>query len=108
MTIFRGFADEFQARRRTAERLQRPWILLLLAGWVGVAVFFYAENFSNWAIGLFVASIVSLGLSAVRINFITMKHYRCPSCGAIPKQHGMRGGVFVNPWECPSCGVALR
>jgi DNA polymerase III alpha subunit (gram-positive type) len=69
----------------------------------------YAESLDpRTAAGLFLVSLVALGVSTVRINFIIMKHYRCPSCEKIPIVNGMHNGVLINPSECPSCGVALR
>jgi hypothetical protein len=102
-------ASEFQRRRQITGRLERPWIWLLIAGWIGVFAAFFSESLSpRTTAGLFFVSLVALASSTVRINFIMMKHYRCPSCDKIPIVNGMHNGVLINPSECPSCGVSLK
>jgi ribosomal protein S27AE len=51
---------------------------------------------------------VIIAVVTIRINFILMKYHRCPACGRMPIAGGMRGGVMLDPEQCPKCGALLR
>jgi predicted RNA-binding Zn-ribbon protein involved in translation (DUF1610 family) len=102
-------SGEFQKRRQTTRRLEMPWIGLMMLGWLGAYVAFFVESLPAYtSTSLFVLSIVILGVSIVRMNFIAMKHYRCPACGRMPIVNGMQGGLLIDPEECPNCGASFR
>jgi predicted RNA-binding Zn-ribbon protein involved in translation (DUF1610 family) len=102
-------SKEFQKRRKTTWCQEKPWVLLMLIGWLGIFIVFNAKGLPpNVVAGLFFLSFLILVVTIIRINFIMMRKYRCPACGKIPIVHGMRGGVLVDPEECPNCGASLK
>jgi len=101
-------AEEFQKRRATTWRLEKPWLAAaLLAGlgaFLAVGVDVLSEPRKS---GLFLLSFVVLIVAIVRINFILMRHYRCPGCDAMPIDRG-GDGVQLDPVQCPKCGAVLK
>ena len=109
MSQDQDIAREFQKRRETTWNLEKPWVLFMAMGWIGVFIVFNYNGFPpDVRAGLFWGSFLTLVVTIIRINFIIMRNYRCPSCGKIPMTHGMRNGVMLNPEECPSCGAILK
>ena len=97
---------EFQKRRETTWRLEKPWIVAMLIGWLGAFMSFGVNAFSEPVrTHLFLLSFVVLIVTIVRINMILSRHYRCPACGKMPIGGD---GVLLDPVECPKCGAALK
>jgi hypothetical protein len=83
-------ASEFQRRRQITRQLEMPWIWVLIAGWIGVVTVFYAESLApRTAAGLFLVSLMAVGVSTVRINFIAIS----TPCRAMGSQDRLRDGV---------------
>ena len=95
-------SQEFQQRRATTWRVAKPWVLILLLGWL--AVFSIPIERTDF----FLLCFVTIVVATIRVNFILMKHYRCPACGKMPIDRGSRGGLMLNPAVCPRCGALLK
>ncbi len=39
-------STEFQKRRKTTWRLEKPWVLFMLIGWLGILIVFNASGLS--------------------------------------------------------------
>lgn len=96
-------SKEFQQRRATTWRIAKPWLSVLLLGWLGIFIIIPMERTDLWLLCFVIIAVVT-----IRINFILMKYYHCPACGRMPIAGGMRGGVMLDPEECPKCGALLR
>jgi hypothetical protein len=87
-------------------RLVKPWQILMVLGWLTAAAVLSISRLSNNAkLALFLIPFAVICVSIVALTNITMRHYRCPKCDAVPR--GGKG-VLLDPWECPSCGVPLK
>ena len=98
---------EFQTRRSETWRIIRPWIFVAAGGFVLFAVGF---NFPNrlgelttliLIFGSFLVLLLSIGRSALTVS----KLYRCPACNSVPRN---RGGVLLDPDDCPNCDARLK
>jgi hypothetical protein len=98
---------EFQTRRRQTWRIIRPWVPVTAAGFVLFAIGFHAVNpFGDLtSLIMIFGSFPVLFLSIGRIALTVSKLYRCPACGSVPRN---RGGVLLDPDDCPNCGVRLK
>ena len=92
----------FQHRRETTWRIAKPWVAVLAAAWLSILVIPIAR------IDLFLFSFAIIVAVTIRVNFIVMKYYRCPACGKLPIISGSRGGLALDPVECPRCGATLK
>ena len=98
---------EFQTRRRKTWRIIRPWVLVTAGGFVLFAVGFHFPNRLGelttliLIFGSFLVLLLSIGRSALTVS----KLYRCPACNSVPKN---RGGVLLDPDDCPNCGARLK
>jgi len=111
-------AVEFQKRRAEIWAASKPWLFLMLIGFLGG---FFVDRISALSPNaIWTASIVLFlvaGASIVRLVQIVNSNYRCPSCGAVPMSgwaslgpgsFGYEEGVDLSPSACPSCGVKLH
>ena len=102
MSHERDTAVVFQHRRETTWRTAKPWVLVLAAAWLSILVIPIAR------IDPFLFSFAIIVVVTIRVNFIVMKYYRCPACDKIPIISGSRGGLALDPDECPKCGALLK
>jgi len=105
-------AAEFQRRRALTWRKVRPWFLLTAVAFPGVILAVIIASHANVDPGLLVVigsvGMLPAGTGIIAINMLPSRYYLCPACGRIPYSGGNRGGVMIDPDQCPHCGAALK
>lgn len=98
---------EFQTRRRETWRIIRPWVLVAAATFIAVALLFTFDSLFDelWKLNVFFGGFLVLLASIARISLTVSRLYRCPACASVPRN---RGGVLLDPDDCPDCGARLQ
>lgn len=100
-------AAEFRARQSATWRRSKVWLLLVVAGFIGMLAAGEVDGSSSagrWSVAL--ASFSGFALGIVMLTRAVLAHYRCPSCER-SVVHAL-DGVPLNPKTCPHCHARLR
>jgi hypothetical protein len=100
-------ATEFRARQSATWQRSKLWLVLAVAGFVGMVAAGHVDgesSASRWALAL--ASFGGLAFGIAMLTRIVLAHYRCPNCERSVIR--VLDGVPLSPKACPHCHVPLR
>ena len=100
-------ATEFRARQSATWRRSKVWLVLVVAGFVGMFAAGEVDGGSpagRWAVAI--ASLGGLAAGIIMLTRVVLAHYRCPNCERSVAH--VIDGVPLNPKACPHCHVSLR